>query len=75
MTRHLLSVTLALLIILSPSCASAPAPEASVNLASGACGPVLTTTVTGVPIPGTSLVADVTTAVRTTCAKAGEASP
>lgn len=73
MTRFILSVTLALLVLLTPACASAPAPDAQVTFTSGACGPVLVTTVQGIPIPGTALVADVTTSVRTVCAKAEEA--
>lgn len=70
MTRVILAALAALLVLLFPACASAPAPDASVTLTSGACGPVLVTTVQGIPVPGTALVADVTTSVRTVCAEA-----
>lgn len=75
MKHPILSITVALLVLLFPACASAPAPDASVTFTSGACGPVLVTTVQGIPVPGTALVADVTTSVRTVCAAAKGATP
>lgn len=74
MSPRLVAALAAVLVLLLPSCASTPAPPAaSVDFTSDRCGPVITTTVRGVPVSGTRLVADVTTAIRTVCAQAAEA--
>lgn len=70
MTRFLIALCVLVLVALTPACASAPPPDAQVDFGSDGCGPVLQTTVRGIPVPGTSLVADVTTSVRTVCAEA-----
>lgn len=74
MSPRLVAALAAVLVFLLPSCASAPTPPAaSVDFTADGCGPVITTTVRGVPVPGTRLVADVTTAIRTTCVEGAEA--
>lgn len=66
--RNLLAVVTFAVLLVLPACASAPSPQGDVKLSSDGCGPVLSTTLTGIPVPETSLVADITTTLRYGCA-------
>lgn len=69
MHKIALVLTIVLLVLLTPACAAAPDPQGAVVLGSDPCGPVLRTELTGIPVPETPLVADLTVSLRYDCPK------